>query len=91
MFGSSASRVIVPPDPKGDERIEVQVLYGSERFTAASAKVNVESFSFVTSFQPDNKQFYHCVTCDPCGRMCPECDGPQFTANCVSCTISCGC
>lgn len=90
VFGRSAPRVIVRLDAKGDSRIIVQVLYREERFTAADAKVNVESFSFVTRFDPDNLGWNHCCSCAGCAKVCEDCSTSRFTCDCIGCTITCG-
>jgi len=97
-LAENAPQVVVPYASAGDTRIVVQLVSGAGRLTVSDGKINVAAFSFSTTFPASvsidapisGDPFTHCVTCGSCGKMCVECDGPKFSANCINCTISCG-
>lgn len=94
-LSESAPQVKVPYEVAGDTRIVVQLVTGGERVTVSDARINVAAFQFTSTFGvpgpgPDMPIKNHCVTCGSCGKMCMDCEGPRFSANCVTCEIKCG-
>lgn len=96
QLNESAPKVVIPYVSTGDIRVVVQLTKGKERITISNARINVASFHTSTSFYdaaagPDLPiSGHHCITCGSCGTMCINCSGPQWSADCVACTIQCG-